>query len=57
MFPERNYLQDRFNKSKDIGNISKTRVQAWPNTILADREKRERDKIKKLEEQEVSTIF
>lgn len=54
MFPERTYLQDRFNKSKDIGNISKTRVQAWPNTILADREKRERDKIKKLEEQEMA---
>ena len=54
MFPERTYLQDRHSRAKDIGQISKTRVQAWPNTILADREKRERDKIKKLEDEEVS---
>lgn len=57
MFPERTYLQDRQNKMKEIGQISKTRVQAWPNTIMADREKKERDKIKKLEEEEVSNFI
>lgn len=37
-----------------MGQISKTRVQAWPNTILADREKKEADRIQKLEREEMA---
>ena len=32
----------------------KPKVQAWPNTLVADRKKREKDRIAKLEKEEVS---
>ena len=38
---------------KQLQTLSKQRVQNWPNTIEAVRRKREEDRIKKLEEEEI----
>jgi len=39
-----------------LQSISKTRIQNWPNTMEALRHKREEDRIKKLEDEEVSKL-
>ena len=44
----------RLNERKELHNISQTRVSKWPNTIQAERERKEYERIKKLEDDEVS---
>ena len=44
----------RMNERKELHNISQTRVSKWPNTIQAERERKEYERIKKLEDDEVS---
>ena len=41
-------------EKKEMQEKSKARVKNWPNTLEAQRYKREQDKLKKLEEEEVS---
>jgi hypothetical protein len=38
---------------KDLQQVSNARVQNWPNTIQAVRKKREEERIRKLEEEEI----
>ncbi len=40
-----------------LQEISKSRIKNWPNTMEALRHKREEDRIKKLEDEEVSGGF
>lgn len=47
----------RMNERKELHNISSTRVSKWPNTIQAERERKEYERIKKLEDDEVSTTI
>ena len=47
----------RLNERKELHAISQTRVSKWPNTIQAERERKEYERIKKLEDDEVSTKF
>ena len=44
----------RINERKELHKISETRVSKWPNTITAERERKEYERIKKLEDDEVS---
>ena len=44
----------RLNERKELHKISETRVSKWPNTITAERERKEYERIKKLEDDEVS---
>ena len=41
-------------KRQELHNISKTKVAKWPNTNAAERERKEYERIKKLEDEEVS---
>lgn len=47
------------NEKLDKRMVSQARVSKWPNTIHAERERKEYERIKKLEDDEVSivTIF
>jgi hypothetical protein len=47
----------RKGEREDKKMISMARVSKWPNTIHAERERKEYDRIKKLEDDEVSKIF
>lgn len=47
----------RLNERKELHKISTTRVSKWPNTIQAERERKEYERIKKLEDDEVSTTI
>ena len=40
-------------QKKELHEKSKARIQNWPNTISAMRQKREEEKLKKLYEEEV----
>ena len=40
-----------------LQEISKSRIKNWPNTMEALRHKREEDRIRKLEDEEVSSAF
>ena len=44
----------RMNERKDKKMLSEARVSKWPNTIHAERERKEYERIKKLENDEVS---
>ena len=48
------YLSMRNNEREGLQGLSKNRIKNWPNTLEALRHKREEDRIKKLEEEEVS---
>ena len=43
----------RTQERKDLQALSNARVKNWPNTIEAVRKKREEDRIRKLEEEEI----
>jgi hypothetical protein len=47
----------RQSQRKELQEISNARVSKWPNTITAQREKKEQERIKKLEDEEVSFYF
>lgn len=47
----------RQNEREDKKMLSMARVSKWPNTILAERERKEFERIKKLEDDEVSFNF
>ncbi len=47
-------MKQRDNYRKSLQETSKARVQNWPNTMEAMRLKREEDRIKRLEDEEVS---
>ena len=51
---EEDYKSMRINERKELHKISETRVSKWPNTITAERERKEYERIKKLEDDEVS---
>lgn len=51
---EDNYETQRNLARKALQDVSKSRVQNWPNTMEAMRLKREEDRIRKLEDAEVS---
>ena len=44
----------RVNERKELHGLSQARVSKWPNTIQAERERKEFERIKKLEDDEVS---
>ena len=44
----------RMNERKELHGLSGARVSKWPNTIHAERERKEYERIKKLEDDEVS---
>ena len=44
------YQTMRNRERQNLQKLSSTRVQAWPNTIQAERDRKEKDRIKKLEE-------
>ena len=46
----------RKNERQELHKISQARVSKWPNTIQAERERKEYERIKKLEDDEVSEI-
>lgn len=48
------YTTFRNEERKTLQQLSKSRIQNWPNTLEALRLKREEDRIKRLEEEEVS---
>ena len=48
------YQTMRTNERKELHHLSQARVSKWPNTIQAEREKKEYERIKKLEDDEVS---
>lgn len=54
---EQDYRTMRLNERKELAKISSTRVSKWPNTIQAERERKEYERIKKLEDDEVSNAF
>jgi hypothetical protein len=47
----------RTNERKELQSLSNNRVSKWSNTIHAQREKKEYERIKKLEDDEVSAFF
>jgi len=51
------YNTMRQSQRKELQEISNARVSKWPNTITAQREKKEQERIKKLEDEEVSFYF
>jgi len=51
------YTTMRDNQRKTLQEISNSRVKQWPNTMNALREKKESDRIQKLEEAEVSIMI
>ncbi len=58
MCSQTNEMEDyhtmRQNERKDLHQKSVARVSKWPNTIQAERERKEFERIKKLEDDEVS---
>ena len=54
---EQDYQTMRLNERKELNNLSQARVSKWPNTIQAERERKEYERIKKLEDDEVSIIL
>jgi len=48
------YKTMRQNERQDKRMLSQARVSKWPNTIHAERERKEYERIKKLEDDEVS---
>lgn len=48
------YITMRNAERTNKQHVSKTRIENWPNTLEALRHKREEDRIKKLEDEEVS---
>ena len=54
---EDSYHHQRDAYRKTLQETSKNRVQNWPNTMEAQRLKREEDRIKRLEDEEVSHQF
>ena len=51
---EDGYEAQRDTIRKNLQETSKARVQNWPNTMEAQRAKREQDRIQRLEDEEVS---
>ena len=51
------YEMHRNTMRKELQDISKSRVKNWPNTMEAQRLKREEDRITKLENEEVSQVL
>lgn len=51
------YQTMRTKEREELQKISINRVSKWPNTIQAQRERKEFERIKKLEDDEVSTPF
>ena len=47
----------RMNEREDKRMVSLARISKWPNTIHAERERKEYERIKKLEDDEVSCHF
>jgi hypothetical protein len=47
----------RQSERKDLHQVSQARVSKWPNTIQAERERKEYERIKRLEDDEVSFEF
>lgn len=47
----------RQNERKELHGLSIGRVSKWPNTIQAERERKEYERIKRLEDDEVSRLF
>ena len=47
----------RMNEKLDKRMVSQARVSKWPNTIHAERERKEYERIKKLEDDEVSIVI
>jgi len=43
----------RMNERKELHGLSGARVSKWPNTIHAERERKEYERIKKLEDDEI----
>ena len=54
---QEDYVSMRKTERQTLQNISNARVSKWPNTIQAQREKKEADRIKKLEDDEVSVAL
>lgn len=52
---EQDYKTMRQTERKDLHQISQGRVSKWPNTIQAERERKEYERVKKLEDDEVSS--
>lgn len=52
---EDDYEMQRTAQRKTLQETSKNRVKNWPNTMEATRLKREEDRIKRLEDEEVSS--
>ena len=51
---QEDYKTMRQNERQDKRMLSQARVSKWPNTIQAERERKEYERIKKLEDDEVS---
>jgi hypothetical protein len=43
----------RQSERKDLHQVSQARVSKWPNTIQAERERKEYERIKRLEDDEI----
>lgn len=54
---QQDYQSMRYDERKDLHQKSIARVSKWPNTIQAERERKEYERIKKLEDDEVSFRF
>ena len=52
--PVLDHVKNREASRKELHQVSQKKISAWPNTIEADRLKKEEDRIKKLEEEEMS---
>ena len=44
-------------KRAELHAVSQSKVAKWPNTAAAERERKEYERIKKLEDEEVSVII
>lgn len=51
---EQDYKTMRMTERVDLHQVSQARVSKWPNTIQAERERKEYERVKKLEDDEVS---
>jgi len=54
---KQDYQTMRQNERDEKKTISMARVSKWPNTIHAERERKEYERIKKLEDDEVSYLL
>ena len=54
---KQDYHTMRVTERADLQGLSNARVSKWPNTIHAQRERKEYERIKKLEDDEVSFIY